>query len=70
MPSPRLANLQILRFAAAALVVQAQGVDLAQKAGAPPSILAAGAFENFGAIGVDIFFVISGLILTRTAFPS
>jgi len=70
VPSPRLANLQILRFAAAALVVHAHGVDLAQKAGAPPSILAAGAFENFGAIGVDIFFVISGFIITRTAFQS
>ena len=70
MPSPRLANLQILRFAAAALVAHAHGVDLAQKVGAPPRLLAAGALENFGAIGVDIFFVISGLIITRTAFQS
>lgn len=65
--APRLINLQILRFVAAALVVHAHAVDLSQKLGATPAWLATGTLENFGAAGVDIFFVISGFIITRTA---
>ncbi len=66
-PARRLIDLQILRFAAALLVVFAHAVDLAQHVGATPSVLAAGGLENFGAAGVDVFFVISGFIITRTA---
>jgi exopolysaccharide production protein ExoZ len=66
-PARRLINLQVLRFAAAALVVHAHAVDLSQHLGATPPVLARGWLENFGAAGVDVFFVISGLIITRTA---
>ena len=62
----RLRSLQALRFLAAALVVFAHGVDANQAVGIHP--LAEGtALENIGAIGVDIFFVISGFIITHTA---
>lgn len=60
-------NLQMARFVAAALVVHAHAVDLTQQLGARPPVLASGGLENFGAVGVDIFFVISGFIITRTA---
>ncbi|MET3666565.1 acyltransferase [Caulobacter sp. 1776] len=56
-----------MRFAAALLVVHAHAVDLAERLGASPPHLGVAALENFGAAGVDIFFVISGFIITRTA---
>ncbi|WP_413708777.1 acyltransferase family protein [Rhizobium sp. Rhizsp82] len=63
----KLVNIQVLRFVAAALVVYAHAVDLSQIASGT-SFLAYGNLENFGAIGVDLFFVISGFIITKTAF--
>lgn len=64
--SARLRSLQALRFIAAALVVYAHAVDSGLATGARP-LVAGTTLENFGAIGVDIFFVISGFIITRTA---
>jgi len=62
----RLRSLQVLRFLAAALVVFSHAVDSGLATGARP-LVAGTTLENFGAIGVDIFFVISGYIITRTA---
>lgn len=64
----RLHSIQILRFIAAFLVVYAHSVDSARNIGAKVLPLAPGYLENFGAIGVDIFFVISGFIITQTAY--
>lgn len=58
--------LQALRFVAAALVVYAHAVDWAIYNGLRPYI-AETRMENVGAIGVDLFFVISGFIITLTA---
>jgi exopolysaccharide production protein ExoZ len=60
---PRLVNLQILRAVAATLVVWAHAIDLSNER----SILAFGNLENFGAFGVDLFFVLSGYIITVSA---
>lgn len=63
----KLLNLQVLRFLAAALVVLAHAIDLTQPL-TSPSYLADGRFSNFGAVGVDIFFVISGFIIVKSGF--
>ena len=56
-------GLQILRAIAALLVVYAHAIDLVEGHGTPKQI---GFYylENFGACGVDIFFAISGFILS------
>jgi exopolysaccharide production protein ExoZ len=56
----------MLRFAAAFAVVWVHANDFAQRLGLDPGVLSRGALENLGAIGVDVFFVISGFIITRT----
>jgi exopolysaccharide production protein ExoZ len=61
---PRLVDLQILRAVAAALVVWAHGVDVSLLAEKGKPLLAYGHLENFGAFGVDLFFVLSGYIIT------
>jgi exopolysaccharide production protein ExoZ len=55
-----LANIQALRAMAALLVVFVHMKALAVRAGLPPSAM------NFGNGGVDIFFVISGVIMVFT----
>ena len=55
-----LANIQALRAAAALLVVFVHMKPLAELAGVPPGAM------NFGNCGVDIFFVISGVIMVFT----
>ncbi len=66
-PPQRLVNLQILRAVAATLVVWAHSIDLALLPGNGRPVLASGYLENFGAFGVDIFFVISGFIISVSA---
>jgi exopolysaccharide production protein ExoZ len=65
---PKYQYLQALRFVAALLVVYAHAIDTSQALTGSASIFGAGNLENFGAIGVDIFFVISGFIIARTSF--
>jgi exopolysaccharide production protein ExoZ len=66
-PGPRLVNLQILRAVAATLAVWAHAVDVSLLPGNGKPLLASGYFENFGAFGVDMFFVISGFIISASA---
>ena len=56
-------GLQILRAIAALLVVYAHAIDLVEGHGTPKQI-SFYYLENFGACGVDIFFAISGFILS------
>ena len=70
MPKQRLMNVQALRFVAAALVVHTHSLDLSQRLGQPDRLSGFGNLENFGAFGVDLFFVISGFIIARTAIQS
>ena len=60
---PRLVDLQILRAVAAVLVVWAHGIDVSLLAVEGKPLLAYGHQENFGAFGVDLFFVLSGYII-------
>jgi peptidoglycan/LPS O-acetylase OafA/YrhL len=55
--------LQILRAVAALLVVYAHSIDVVKETGSPRQ-LHFYFLENFGACGVDIFFAISGFILS------
>ena len=57
---PMLLNIQVLRGLAALLVVFVHLQDLAQLGGARPDIFL------WGNTGVDLFFVISGLIMVQT----
>ena len=62
----RFYGVQALRFAAAAAVVVTHAVDLAGTRLELETVLAGGTLENFGAVGVDVFFVISGFIIATT----
>lgn len=55
-----------MRAVAALLVVWAHSIDTAELTGSKP-VLAFGNLENFGAFGVDIFFVISGYIISASS---
>ena len=61
---PRLVDLQILRAVAAVVVVWAHGIDISLIGDREKPLLAYGNLENFGAFGVDLFFVLSGYIIT------
>ncbi|WP_269219752.1 acyltransferase family protein [Brevundimonas vesicularis] len=62
----RFHGVQALRFAAATAVVVTHAVDLAGTRLGLETVLAGGTLENFGAVGVDVFFVISGFIIATT----
>ncbi|WP_295215267.1 acyltransferase [uncultured Brevundimonas sp.] len=62
----RFYGVQALRFAAATAVVVTHAVDLAGTRLGLGTALAGGTLENFGAVGVDVFFVISGFIIATT----
>jgi len=64
----KIDNLQVLRFAAATAVVYAHAVDLAAlDLGQETLVAANSALHSIGAAGVDIFFVLSGFIITMTS---
>ncbi|TFW14084.1 acyltransferase [Brevundimonas intermedia] len=62
----RFYGVQGLRFAAATAVVVAHALDLAGTRLGLETALAGSALEDFGALGVDVFFVISGFIIATT----
>lgn len=65
-PLGRLDSVQIMRGAAALLVVGAHSMDLVAEAGpgiTQSTLAGLGHLENFGAIGVDLFFIISGFVM-------
>ena len=62
----RFYGVQALRFAAATAVVVAHALDLAGTRLGLETVLAGSALEDFGAVGVDVFFVISGFIIATT----
>ncbi|MFA4939359.1 acyltransferase family protein [Brevundimonas sp.] len=62
----RFYGVQGLRFAAATAVVVAHALDLAGTRLGLETVLAGETLEDFGAVGVDVFFVISGFIIATT----
>lgn len=62
----RFHGVQALRFLAATAVVVTHAVDLAGTRLGLETALVGGTLENFGAVGVDVFFVISGFIIATT----
>ena len=63
----RLYSVQALRAVAALLVVWAHSIDAAEQSHARPVQVGFFHWENFGASGLDIFFVISGFIVSLVA---
>lgn len=64
--APRLVGVQMLRGVAAVLVVLAHSIDLAlrnENAFGTTYVARLGHVENMGAVGVDLFFVISGFVM-------
>jgi peptidoglycan/LPS O-acetylase OafA/YrhL len=59
-------NFDFIRWVAATMVVFSHEYALVQGAGSEPLALFSGGFATFGTLGVDIFFVVSGLLVTRS----
>jgi len=62
----RFYGVQALRFAAATAVVAAHAVDLAGTRLGLETVAGHGPLADFGAVGVDVFFVISGFVIAMT----
>ena len=66
----KINRLQSLRAIAAILVVWAHAIDIAANRKLSAWQVEFGHLQNFGAVGVDIFFVISGFIVSISAGKS
>jgi peptidoglycan/LPS O-acetylase OafA/YrhL len=64
----RLTNLQALRGVACLLVLAFHVAEWEQHRCASPAVCVALPFEYFGYIGVDLFFVLSGFVITWVSF--
>ena len=62
----RFYGVQALRFAAATAVAAAHAVDLAGTRLGLETLAGHGPLADFGAVGVDVFFVISGFVIAAT----
>jgi len=65
MPSEKIKSLQMMRFVAAAMVVAVHAIYFVSQL--PPGPAPSAAHGDIGASGVDIFFVISGFVIYRSA---
>jgi hypothetical protein len=65
MPSEKIKSLQVMRFVAAAMVVAVHAIYFVSQL--PPGPALPSAHIDIGASGVDIFFVISGFVIYRSA---
>jgi exopolysaccharide production protein ExoZ len=65
MPSEKIKSLQVMRFVAAAMVVAVHAIYFVSQL--PPGPALPAAHIDIGASGVDIFFVISGFVIYRSA---
>src|SRR6185437_5049858 len=65
MPSEKIKSLQMMRFVAAAMVVAVHAIYFVGQL--PSGSALSAARLNIGASGVDIFFVISGFVIYRSA---
>ena len=65
MPSEKIKSLQAIRFMAAAMVVAVHAIYFVSQL--PPGTALPTAHIDIGASGVDIFFVISGFVIYRSA---
>jgi exopolysaccharide production protein ExoZ len=60
----RLGSVQMMRGIAALLVVLLHALDAAERANGSIRVPLMGPFDDMGASGVDLFFVISGFVMT------
>jgi peptidoglycan/LPS O-acetylase OafA/YrhL len=65
----RLSNLQALRGIACLLVLGFHVAEWEWHRCEAPTVRFAGAFEYFGFVGVDLFFVLSGFVITWVSLP-
>src|SRR5262245_48017594 len=64
----RLSNLQALRGVACLLVLGFHVAEWELHRGQSPAVHLAGAVEYFGYVGVDLFFVLSGFVITWVSY--
>jgi exopolysaccharide production protein ExoZ len=65
MAGEKIQSLQAMRFGAAAMVVAVHAIYFVREL--PPAPDVSGGYAGIGASGVDIFFVISGFVIYRSA---